>query len=173
MPWCHLWETRFTKYWKWFDDIALRRSYIGRQPSCQIASIKFHFFHETCILDILRRQKFDQSHRSDYLNSSTSHESQQRFKWRNLNDINFHKHFSWDSPLGMVNNGDYFFTILFCRRRFLLLAVQTLGLSYSNPPRVLGRCLHSMNVPSMVEWITGGLIRKGVLSMTSSRGTAH
>ena len=40
---------------------------------------------------------------------------------RNLNEINFHKHFSWDSTLGMVNNGDYFFTLLSCRRCYLFL----------------------------------------------------
>ena len=45
----------------------------------------------------------------------------------NLNEIKFHKHFSWDSPLRMVNNGDYFFTLLFCHWRFLLLTSSKLA----------------------------------------------
>ena len=49
---------------------------------------------------------------------------------RDLNEINFHKHFSWDSTLGMVNNGDYFFMLLFCRRRFLLLTSSKLAWPY-------------------------------------------
>ena len=27
MTWWHLWETVFHKYWRWFDDIVMRRSY--------------------------------------------------------------------------------------------------------------------------------------------------
>ena len=53
-----------------------------------------------------------QSPGSDYLNYSTN--------VRNLNEIKFHKHFIWDSPLGMVNNGNYFFTLLFCCLLFSL-----------------------------------------------------
>ena len=32
---------------------------------------------------------------------------------------------------------------------------------------------HLMSGSTMVEWLTGGLIRKRDFSMTSSRGTAH
>ena len=49
-----------------------------------------------------------------------SHQSQQHSNKRNLNEIKFHKHFSWDFSLWMVNNGNYFFTLLFCHRHFSL-----------------------------------------------------
>ena len=96
------------------------------------ASMEFPFIYQTYIFDIFRRQIFDQSPHSDYLNTihfpmnlnTVSNE-------HNLDEINFHKHFSWDSLLEMVNNGDYFFTLSFCCRCFLLLILSKLA-GFSN-----------------------------------------
>ena len=45
----------------------------------------------------------------------------------NLNEIKFHKHFSWNSPLwlGMANNGDYFFILLFSLTHIYLVILLT------------------------------------------------
>ena len=88
-------------------------------------SMEFLFFHQMYIFrdlwhilmakgwSVTSWQFFELIHFPINLNSVSNE--------HNLNEIKFHKHFSWDSPLGIGNNGDYFFMLLFCHCHFLLL----------------------------------------------------
>ena len=75
---------------------------------------------QTFAAEICQRCTFDEKMEIPYWSYGVSNEC-------NLNKIKFHEHFSWDSPLGMVNNGYYFFTLLFCHCHFLLLTSSKLA----------------------------------------------